>query len=75
MLGWLLLLLVAVALGLGFFVGLLNPQTVPVDLFFAEYTLPLGALMLLCVITGIVATALLGMISGAVRRMRRGHRS
>ncbi len=53
---WLLLCFVAVALGLGFLVGILNPQTVTVDLFLRSYNLPLGALILVCVVLGSVVS-------------------
>ena len=59
---WLLLLVLAVAVGLGFIVGILNPQTVSIDLGILAGSLPLGALMLLCFLSGmLLAFALTGM--------------
>lgn len=72
---WLLLCFVAVALGLGFLVGILNPQTVTVDLFFRSYNLPLGALVLVCVVVGSVASGLIGGVMRLLHRLKRGRRS
>ncbi len=64
---WLLLLALAVAVALGLTVGLLNPQVVRFDLFFFAGSLPLGAVMLLCFVTGMVLTALFGLLTRLFR--------
>lgn len=64
---WLLLIVLAVAVLLGLTVGMLNPQQVRVDLFFYSGTLPLGAVMLLCFIAGMIVA----LFVGALRRLMR----
>lgn len=64
---WLLLIALAVAVVLGLMVGILNPQEVRVDLLFYSGTLPLGAVMLLCFIAGLI----LATFYGALRRLMR----
>lgn len=64
---WLLLIVLAVAVVLGLMVGILNPQQVQVDLFFYSGRLPLGAVMLLCLVAGMIVTAFFG----ALRRLLR----
>ena len=64
---WLLLIVLAVAVVLGLMVGMLNPQQVLVDLFFYSGTLPLGAVMLLCFIAGMIVA----LFVGALRRLMR----
>ncbi len=64
---WLLLIVLAVAVVLGLMVGMLNPQQVLVDLFFYSGTLPLGAVMLLCFIAGMIVA----LFMDALRRLMR----
>ncbi len=67
---WLLLLVLAVAVGLGFIVGILNPQSVFVDLGFFEGSVPLGALMLLCILSGMLLALGLTGIGRLLSRIR-----
>lgn len=68
---WLLLIALAVAVALGLVVGILNPQQVNFDLFFVEGALPLGALMLLCFIVGILVAFFLSGFRHLMRLAKR----
>jgi len=64
---WLLLIVLAVAVMSGLMVGILNPQEVRIDLFLYSGTLPLGVVMLLCLIAGMIVAVFFG----ALRRLMR----
>ncbi len=68
---WLLLIALAVAVALGLVVGILNPQEVNFDLLFFKGALPLGAIMLLCFIAGILLATLWGLFRRLMRLSKR----
>jgi len=68
---WLLLLCVLVAVVLGLLVGVLNPNIVSFDLFFFQYELPLGALMLVCFFAGSAVAILIGAVFSLGRIAKR----
>ena len=68
---WLLLLMVVVAVALGLFVGMLNPQDVTFDLIWIQGQWPLGALLLVAFILGGVVTWLFSTLFGWMRLRKR----
>lgn len=68
---WVLLLLVVMAVSLGLFVGVLNPQDVTFDLMWIQGQSPLGALLLVAFILGGVVTWLFGVLFGWMRLRKR----
>ncbi|HEY7906055.1 MAG TPA: LapA family protein [Wenzhouxiangella sp.] len=68
---WLLLIALAVAVALGLLVGILNPDKVNFDLLFFQGSLPLGAIMLLCFISGILLAACFGGFRRLMRLSKR----
>lgn len=71
---WLLLIVVLVAMAAGLVVGILNPDTVSIDLLFVQFSLPLGALVLGAMMAGVLLGLLLALIvfvvPGRLRRRR-----
>lgn len=73
---WLLLIVVLVAIAAGLVVGILNPDTISVDLLFAKFALPLGALvlgaMVIGVLLGLVLALILFVVPGRLKRRHGG---
>lgn len=71
---WLVLVLVLAAVTAGLVVGVLNPDSVTVDLVIAQLSLPLGALMLMAVgagvLLGLVLAWVMFVIPGRISRRR-----
>lgn len=71
---WLVLVLVLAAVIAGLVVGVLNPDSVTVDLVIARLSFPLGALMLMAVgagvLLGLVLAWVMFVIPGRISRRR-----
>jgi uncharacterized integral membrane protein len=73
---WFLILLVLAAAVAGLVVGVLNGEPVTLDLLFTEFSLPLGGLVLLTLVVGLLGGLalawLLYFLPGRLKRTARG---